>query len=495
MSIERRRAHLGGLCAVILGALAGTGCYSARGSHGGGETEVPGGRNTAAPRPVDPSDVALPPGYRIEVVATGLNMPSAVTFDDTGRAYVLESGFSYGEVYDHPRLVEILPGGGRRVVATGDNPPWTGVAFHRGSFFVAEGGAKRGGGILKIERNGAVKRLISGLPSMGDHHTNGPAIGPDGMVYFTQGTVTNSGVVGPENYTFGWLARHPGLHDVPCKDIKVEGYNFRSANPLTADPNDEAKTGAFVPFGTPTTKHQIIKGRVPCSGAVMKISPDGGEPELVAWGLRNPFGVAFAPDGQLFVTDNSYDNRGSRPIFGSGDYLWKITQDTWYGWPDYAGGRPVAMDRYSPPGKPALTRLLAEIPNKPPRASAEFGVHASATGLDFSRNPAFGHVGEAFVAQWGDMAPNTGKVMDPVGYKVVRVDPKTGVVRDFAANEDEPGPASQQDGGGLERPVWAKFDPSGAALYVVDYGIVTMSGETAVRKNTGVLWRITRTGG
>jgi len=40
---------------------------------------------------------------------------------------------------------------------------------------------------------------------------------------------------------------------------------------------------------------------------------EGGEPEVVAWGLRNPFGVAFAPDGTLYVTENGYDDRGYEP--------------------------------------------------------------------------------------------------------------------------------------------------------------------------------------
>ena len=46
--------------------------------------------------------------------------------------------------------------------------------------------------------------------------------------------------------------------------------------------------------------------------------------ELVAWGFRNPFGLAVAPDGRLFVTDNGLVVRGSRPVWGSPDVLWEI---------------------------------------------------------------------------------------------------------------------------------------------------------------------------
>jgi hypothetical protein len=121
-------------------------------------------------------------------------------------------------------------------------------------------------------------------------------------------------------------------------------------------------------------------------------------------------------------------------------------------------------------------------------------VHSSSNGFDFSRSASFGHVGEAFVAQFGDMAPDVGKVLSPVGFKVVRVDVESGVTRDFAVNRgDTNGPASRIGGGGLERPLAARFDPAGAALYVVDFGVMTM-GERGPepRSGTGVLWRITR---
>jgi hypothetical protein len=57
------------------------------------------------PRQINTSDIALPGGYRIEAVAVSLTFPSGVTFDDQGRAYVLETGYSYGEVWAVPLSV------------------------------------------------------------------------------------------------------------------------------------------------------------------------------------------------------------------------------------------------------------------------------------------------------------------------------------------------------------------------------------------------------
>jgi glucose/arabinose dehydrogenase len=121
-------------------------------------------------------------------------------------------------------------------------------------------------------------------------------------------------------------------------------------------------------------------------------------------------------------------------------------------------------------------------------------VHASADGLDFSRSTAFGYVGEAFVAEWGDLAPLAGKVLHPVGYKVVRVNVQTGVIEPFAENRgDQEGPASKLGLQGLERPVAVRFDPHGDALYVVDFGIVGVdSAGVKPQEHTGVIWRITK---
>jgi hypothetical protein len=47
----------------------------------------------------------------------------------------------------------------------------------------------------------------------------------------------------------------------------------------------------------------------------------------------------------------------------------------------------------------------------------------------------------------------------------------------------------------LERPVAVKFSADGSALYIVDFGVMTMGDNGPVpRKDTGVLWRITNQG-
>ncbi|UYQ94099.1 PQQ-dependent sugar dehydrogenase [Chitinophaga horti] len=438
------------------------------------------------------ADVLLPDGYHIEVIAQGLNYPTALALDDKGGLYVTEAGYVYGEIFTTPRLLK-LQQNKPEVIYSGDkNGPWTGLTFHDGAFYISEGGQMEGGKILRVTPNGKATVIVDSLPGQGDHHTNNPVIW-NGYIYFGQGTATNSGVVGPDNVDFGWLTRFPKFHDLPCEDIKLAGVNYESANHLG---NGKAFTGAYMPFNTASQPGQVIKGCIPCSGAILKVPIGGGKMEVVAWGLRNPYGLAVDKTrGKLYVAENAADNRGSRPIFGAPDVLWEIKPGTWYGWPDYVAGLSLKDHKgFKAPGSRPIQAVLQSDPGEVPKPAARLGVHSSSNGTAFSTSDAFGFKGEAFVAQFGDMAPNVGKVLAPVGFKVVRVNPETGVVTDFIINKGKKnGPASWQGHHGLERPVSVTFSEDGKSMYVVDFGIMLMhNGQVLPKPNTGVIWKITK---
>ena len=476
---------VGMACALLLVAA----CYVMRGNSGGGADW--GERE----RHYDAEAVRVPAGYRVALVASGLTCPTGITFDRGGRAYVVESGWSPPGHTHVPRLLRLETNGPHTIVVEGrsEDGPWNGVDHREGAFFVAEAGSTNGGRILRIDgNNGRVTVLADKLPGYGDHSVNGPLLAPDGAVYFAIGTATNSGVVGSDNHHYGWPAKHPGFHDIPGQDIVLGGVNFTDTDPVSGE---TVETGCFVPFGTATTPGQRIAGQVPCTGAVMRIDA-AGKIALVAWGFRNPYGLAFAADGRLFATDNGYDERGSRPVWGSGELLWEVQQGLWYGWPDFAGDRPLTDDEFDPPAGAEPTFVLAEHPNRPPRPAAVLAVHSSANGIDFSRSADFGHVGEAFIALFGDQTPTTGDLLAPTGFKVVRVDVTTGVVREFAANDGGiVMPGSKAGTAGFERPIAVRFDPSGRSLYVVDFGIVTEASDgSKPEPRTGCVWRIEPTG-
>jgi hypothetical protein len=218
---------------------------------------------------VNPADVARPDGYRIQAITTGLTFPTGATTDDQNRVYVVESGYSYGETFTTPRLLRIDADGKTIQIAAGSKGPWSGVVFYDRAFYATQGGELNGGAVLRITPDGRITPLVSNLPSMGDHHTNAPAVGPGGSIHFAQGTATNSGVAGEDNFNLGCLKRKPQFHDIPCQDIKLSGESVASKDVLERD------------RGTVRTA---------------------------------PF-PAFARDGKFYATDNRNDDRGSRPVW------------------------------------------------------------------------------------------------------------------------------------------------------------------------------------
>jgi len=141
--------------------------------------------------------------------------------------------------------------------------------------------------------------------------------------------------------------------------------------------------------------------------------------------------------------------------------------------------------------------LLAQHPDpNPPKPFATFEPHAAPNGLAFSREAAFGFEGDAFVCLFGDLNPNTTRQATPAGYKIARVDMRSGEIVDFAVNKIV-GPASKLPHGGFERPSHCEFGPDGA-LYVVDWGeikIAPEAGGVRMKEGTGTLWRIRRVPG
>jgi glucose/arabinose dehydrogenase len=303
-------------------------------------------------------------------------------------------------------------------------------------------------------------------------------------------------VVGADNAAFEWLPKHPEFHDVPGADIRLVGRNYSYQNVL-GKITETVNSGAYSSFGTPTKPGQVVKGNVKCGGSILRCNPDGSDLEIVAWGLRNPYGPAFHPDGRLFTTEHGMDERGRRYVIGDPDDFYEIHPGEWYGWPDFASGIRLD-DGYWGSGGQGREPVLAEFPNpNPPRPVTSFQTHAAANGMDFSRSEEFGFAGQAFVALFGDLAPITTirYAAGPAGFKVVRVDPETGVIQDFAVNRIA-GPASLLPHHGFERPSHCQFGPDGA-LYVVDFGDIDVAvekGGIRMKEGTGVLWRIRRTG-
>lgn len=447
-------------------------------------------------RHLDPQDILLPEGYIAEVVATGFNAPVQCCFDEQGDCYVVESGH---KIEAAPRILKVDTRSGEwETFYTLPEEAWikqgamTGACWYEDHLYVMNTDR-----LMRIDKAGNAEDILTGLAGLGDHQQNHPMLGPDGRIYWGAGCATNCGVVGPDDFGFEWLPRHPDFCDVPAHDITLVGRNYKSRNVL-GDIRETIYTGAYVPFGTPTVPNQEIKGNVKCNGAILRCKPDGSQLEVVAWGLRNPYGLAFTDDGRLFATEHGMDERGARYVVDDPDDFYEIKEGEWYGWPDFASGIRLDDPHWGSGGH-GREPVLAYFPNpKPPKPLTSFQTHAAANGFDFCREAAFGFQGDAFVACFGDLAPITTivRAVYASGFKVVRLDMKTGTVHDFAVNK-RAGPGSKLYHGGFERPSYCKFGPDGA-LYVVDFGVIHIAPEAgAIRQqmDTGTLWRIRRTEG
>src|SRR5207247_11338219 len=102
--------------------------------------------------------------------------------------------------------------------------PVNGLTFHQGSLYISEGGHP--GRISRLDFDGKQSVILDNLPGPGNYHTNMVAFGPDGKLYFSQGSMTNTGVVGLDAYELGWLRLVPHAHDLPGCVIELTAVNL-----------------------------------------------------------------------------------------------------------------------------------------------------------------------------------------------------------------------------------------------------------------------------
>ena len=415
---------------------------------------------------------------RAELIAAGLHFPTSLAFDDDGILYVAESGLPFGGAPPGGRVWRLGEGRDRSLVADGLQPPVNGLAWHNGSLLVSEAGPP--GRLTRLAADGSRSTLVDGLPGPGNYHTNMVAAGPDGWLYFSQGAMTNSGIIGPDSYELGWLGRLPHSYDVPGYDITLAGINAETADPLSADPDATAVTGAFSPFGTPATAGQRVAGQTPCTASVMRCRPDGSGLETVAWGLRNAFGLGFLPDGRLLAVDQGADDRGSRPIGNAPDLLFEVRPRAWYGWPDFIDGVPVTDGRFRPERGPEPTFLLADhdrLPT-PERALLRFPPHTAAAKFGVAPPGWKAQVGHLYIALFGDERPMTASAGPRAGRSVARIDPATWTMEQILTDP-------------LLRPIDVGFRPGDGALHVVDFGWFEMTQQGILaRAGSGAVWQI-----
>lgn len=415
---------------------------------------------------------------RMQVFVAQLNFPTSLTFGADGSLYVAESGLPFAGAPPGGVIYKLGSGGSKQQLLNGLRAPVNGLLWHDNSLIISEGGHP--GRIVRYALDtGECRTLVDGLPGFGNYHTNMAVLGPDGKLYFSQGAMTNSAIMGNDSIDLAWLQELRHNADIPGYAIELSDV----AATVSDRDGQMTSTGAFAPFGSVHAPGTRIAGRTPCTASVMRCNLDGSNLELVAWGLRNAYGLGFLPDGRLLATDQGADVRGVRPVWNCPDFLYEVKPGAWYGWPDFFGGRPIHHARYRAPdgaAQPFVLRNHHELPAAE-AALAEFALNACAVKFAVIP-PSLPHAGDLLVAQFGDERPMTGPAGPRVARNLVRV-----CTRDWSIH-----PVSIS---GPLRPLDVAFSPDAQWLYVVDFGAFefTENKRIEARAQSGCVWRIPST--
>jgi glucose/arabinose dehydrogenase len=229
--------------------------------------------------------------------------------------------------------------------------------------------------------------VIRGLPN-GRHNTNGMAIGPDGMLYITNGSSTDSG--------FGSEGGPPEVPPYTGSVLRVPA----NASNLTPAPGMVVATGlrniydiAFFPPHHPAANPGTTRAVVSMNG------PDG-----------MTYGTKLRPAGEdtldeFDVADGVVDHFG---------FPWCLYAQTRGG---LAG---FTQDPSRGSCNPLPAMAFASLPGPAVQAhpTALFGLHVSADGIAFNPDTNFpkAYDHDLFVAEFGNFYGNT-----PSGHKIVRV--------------------------------------------------------------------------
>ncbi len=494
--------------------------------------------------PGNGEDIVVPSGFTVSVFKSGLNFPVAVAFRGNSQrfeVFVLESGhglpsrcndetsatlggeFSLTNPFTPGIKVfneggQLLRGPLAKPLANGGgllpHGPSIDIAFERGfqggrlfatdsnqAIRAAVPGQQNNSSRIVIVNpdNGQVTPFITRLPT-GDHPAEQITF-KDNWIYWSQGSTTNSGVVGRDN---GGGANQ---QDIPCQDIVLSDNLFDSGGGI--------KTSGYSPFGT-DNRGKTIKAFTGalhtgvCDGSVLRARLDARNPENTiepfSWGYRNPYGIRFAPHdhplkGGLFVTENGEDERGARPTNNAPDRLHLAQQNPdgspdYHGWPDRFGFLDSTQAVFNPVGGPgddnpgAVTGkpVLPVLAFPPQSITAPLALEAAdvaIVGLDFVPD-SFVHGpvkrGAALAGREGDFGFSKSNGTPEEGHDVQLINfSKPGEPLQLKLDRFAHNTTFEQafvDGiRGINRPVDLKFGPDDCA-YLVDYGAVRDFGQS-----------------
>jgi glucose/arabinose dehydrogenase len=402
------------------------------------DLQPPGATESASNAPDNvamPADVTLkvPEGFKVEMVASGIENPRVIRFAPNGDLFVANS--DQGQVLLF-RWTEGAAELEKHIYIEGLNQPY-GIAFHPAEnpewLYVAESdGLKRypyNPDDVAMAENVEAETLVQGIP--GEHHwTRDIAFSPDGTtLFYSIGSGSNVG----ENM-----------------DREPEGgiERWASAEPMGASWGAEERRATVLAYDAGATDPAAF----------------ADSERYFATGLRNCSGMTIQPaTGELWCVVNERDELGDNLPF---DYATSVKEGGFYGWPWYYIG-----DNPDPRWTDTPRDDLADDVTVP---DVLFQPHSAPLNIAFYEADQFGpeYKGDAFVAMHGSWNRGT-----RTGYKVVRLDfdengEPTGTYEDFLTG------FVLDDASVWGRPVGVAVGPDGS-LFVSEDG-------------SGTIWKVSK---
>jgi glucose/arabinose dehydrogenase len=311
-----------------------------------------------------------PPGFTVDLFASGLNTPRVIRIAPNGDIFVAETGAGRVRVF-RPGNAGAGPAQGE-IFAEGLQRPY-GIAFYPSGPDPKFVYAATPDSVVRFPyRSGEVKaggaaEKIASLPGGGGHWTRDLAFSPDDKTLFVS--------VG-------------------------SGSNVDEGAPR-ADQASIAEAPAGASFGDEKRRADVLA-----------FDPDGGHERVYATGIRNCSGLAVQPGtGELWCAVNERDGLGDDL---PPDYATHVAAGAFYGWPWYYLG-----DHEDPRHKGERADLASHITTPDVLIQA----HSAPLGVAFYTAEQFPseYKGDAFVTLHGSW--NRSK---RTGYKVVRLVMKDG---------------------------------------------------------------------
>lgn len=293
----------------------------------------------------------------------------------------------FADGLDHPRGLYVLPNGDV-LVAESNSPPrdahngGDGIRGHVMNFVMRLAGAAAPSPnriMLLRDTNGDGRAdmktvLISGLNS-----PSGMAL-VNGQLYIgnTDGLVRVPFTPGMTKIT-----------DKPKLVVKLPGGHDHWARNIVAAPDGKS---IFVGIGSASNIADKGLDLEQKRAAIWQVNLADGSDRIYAYGLRNPYGLAFEPEtGDLWTTVNERDMLGSDLV---PDYLTQVQFGGFYGWPWYYWGGYI--DKRVPEPDEDMQSYVV-------RPDYALGPHVAALGLTFARGAALGknYASGAFIAEHG----------------------------------------------------------------------------------------------